>query len=846
MGLSACSDDAAVTAADEGTADGSALDTPSGSGSGEAPCWFESSTDLCPEQPRGVAEEDCPSGALLDGSGFVAGTGLCQPDLPSWDCPEGWEPFQAFTDGSGEEALPPGASQFNRCEPPQPPDDCPPGTLPVPGRAACQPMGTPCPDAAARWPDEVSLRTLAPALTGPIIYVSADAAADGAGTRDNPRPLSAAAVRAAETGIVAMALGDYAATVRLDRRVALLGACVTGTRLAADTSSDSVGVVDIVSAAPVSVANLTLSGDRPGLSVAAGTGESHQLSDLSVEAARTVGITVTGHALHLERMRVTGTRASSTRSFGRALAVLDGAVVTADALAFQGNRDIAISLDGAGASLNATRLLVADTIERLTDGTFGRAIDVRGGATLTLSSALLLSNREVALSAAGTGSVVEANDLLIADTRPRARDSAAGRAVEVDDGATVRLRQVLMRGHREGALVGSGAGTRVELLRVVAQDTLTSLATGDGGYGITISGGASLDAASLLLLRNRSTGLLLSGARTTALVRDAVVASTLAEAAQGGDGIAVESGALADLRRTLVTNNQEAGLFASGTGTRVEFESLAVTATRSNNADGRAGVGLWMQDGATLLGGPLLLASNRFAALYATDASTRVTLSDSLVVDTLPQLRDGRGGMGLFVEQGASVTMQRAAFNHNAEVGLLVSDASTTASLADAVITQTQPRDTGLHGGGAEVQQGASLSLTRVGMQSNTGVSLLVTDEESSATITGLAIEATRTRPSPLGGFGTAVTVQDGASLRGTDLAVAGNPLAGLQLAGTGVTLDLERALFSSNLVGIALQAAGLGSEELRSALREERFEGNGTDISTEAIDIPEPIRDLR
>ena len=847
--LGACSEGGtsqALGGAGSGELDGSGSGSNSGSGegSGSAPCWVASRSGLCPAQPRGSSPSDCPSGRIFEGSGFAPGTGPCKPHLPDWDCPAGWSAVPALTDGSGAENPPEGLPQFHICEPPPLPADCPAGTYARLGSATCQPLGTACPAAAERWPDEATLRAHAPAFTGPIVYAAADGAADGAGTRQSPRPLGAAALRAAQTGLVALALGAYNTPVRLDRGVALVGACVAGTTLASDQPSDSAGVVDIASAAPALLANLSITGERPGLTIAPGSESPHTIAALAIVGVRTVGLLVNGaQAVTLAQLRIDGTRAAEARTFGRAIALTDGATMEASDLTLLGNRDIALSLDGTGTSITASRLLVGATIERLTDGLFGRAIDLRAGATATLNEAELLGNREVAIAADGANTSLTATDLILSSTLARARDSAAGRGLQLTNGATATLTRATIADHLDLALSVDGAGTRATLQQVVVRNTRGALRTGANGYGASITGGAILEASSTLITGSHSAGLLASGLRTRLTLADSLVASTEPDSDGAGNGIAVESGAIADLRRTLLWCNTEAALFATGSS-RVELDDLTATATRSNPSDGRAGLGIWLQEGAAFVADRLLLRGNRFAGLYATGTGTTARATQLVVAGTLPQAGDGRGGVGLFVTEGATAELDAAALLANHELGLLVSDRA-TATLRDAVVADTQPRTNGLHGGGAEVQTGAALRLERALLQRNRGVGLLVTDARTSLTFVNLAIEATRPRAEPLGGFGTGLALIAGGAAVGADLTLTGNSLCGLQLAGDAL-FDITGATISGNAVGIAIQGPGFGLTELRSSLRDEQFEGNGTDISTEQLAIPEPVLDLR
>lgn len=267
-------------------------------------------TDDCDLRPTGSRPEECSSGEIFEDSGFVPGTGTCVPNLEDWDCPVGWRPIDATLDEAGLPLAGAERISFSRCEPPEVPRDCPPGTIALPGDTACRLLGQPCPTAAERWPTDEDLRAMAPGFDGPIVFVSPDGSGDG--SRLDPMSLNLATFLFDEVppgAIIAMALGDYPDMVELDNGVALVGACVGGTRLVPEGDYIDVGAVSMTGALGSLVANLTIDAATNGV-VVRGSPEGevvHQAHDLHVTRAFQRGIAVTAAGrLHLTNIRISG------------------------------------------------------------------------------------------------------------------------------------------------------------------------------------------------------------------------------------------------------------------------------------------------------------------------------------------------------------------------------------------------------------------------------------------------------------------------------------------------------------------------------------------------------------
>jgi hypothetical protein len=731
--------------------------------------------------------------------------------MPDWDCPEGWRSVPGFTDGSGNEDVPEGMTQFSICEPPEgsswvgapegsgvgapelppTPTDCPDGTIAVPGDVACRPMGSPCPTAAERWASEADLRARAPGYDGPVVYVAADAAADGAGTRSSPRPLAEAVNAAAPGSLLALALGDYPSGVRLDRKVALLGACVAGTTVRSSLPfTFDAGVLDLVGGGAALVRDLTVSGSRPGITVTGTITEPHRIEAVMVDEATGFGLDLIGaQTVEGRDLRIEDTAPLADGTLGQGIQMSSGARLTLTGATLRNNHQVGLNAFDAGTTVEATGLLVENTQPQVSDQTSGWGISVQFGAALTLTGATLRNNRDVGLFAFGVGTRVEATGLLVEGTQPEASDQTWGRGIEVTDGAMLTLLGATLRNNRDVGLFAFGVGTRVE-----------------------------------------ATGLLVEGTQPQASDQT------------GGRGIGVQEGAALTLSGATLRNNHEIGLFAGGAGATVEATGLLVENTQPQASDQTGGRGINVQNGAALTLTGATLRNNRELGLFASDDGTAVTATGLLVENTQPQVSDQTGGRGIEVTDGASLTVTGSTIRNNRELGLFAFGVGTRVEATGLLVENTQPQVSDqTFGRGISVQEGAAITLTGATLRSNHEVGLFANDAGTAVTATGLLIKDTQPQASD-GLFGDGLLVSEGASLTGTDITLWENARCGLQIAFEGVSVAVQGALIGRNQIGTNLQSSDFTRADLAVGLRGETYWENGLDLGAESLPIPDPL----
>ncbi len=822
---------------------GSGAGSGSGEGSASAPCWFETGAGFCPAQPRGLAAAACP-GPLLQDPSLAQGTALCAVQNFDTTCADGWTRLPALQEGSGT-PLPAELASLTRCElPAEPPADCPSGFIALPGTDRCQRMGAACPPVGERWHDEATLRALAPGFTGPILYISPDAAADGTGTRESPRLLSAAAVRAAQDGILALSIGTHTGAVRLDRHVALLGSCVDATTLTTSQASETLGVVDISPSGAVAVSNLTITGARPGIWVHGEVAAPHEIEAVTIAETPVYGLIASSPQLiHAHHLRVHDLLPRpSTQTLGRGVEVQNGARLVAEGLVVERASEVGVVISGAGTTIEATDLVVQQTLPRATDRAFGRGLVVNAGATAQLQGALLRDNTEVGVSLSGEGATLDADRLVVLRTLANPR-SLLGRGLELKGGAQADLRDTLVRGNHELGLYVSDSGSRLVASRLQVDETRLATDTSSSGGGLRLQSGASATLEQALFRDNIAFGIEVVGAGTTLRLDRLTVADSAPSRSLSttSGGLLTRDGATVTGSDLLLARNHGLALLVAEAGSAADLRRLRIWNTLSRGLDDRQGQAIHVAAGGRLTATDLHLDNNHEVAVDLRDAGSQVRLDRLLVEQTQPRTTDGRAGRAIELSGGAELAIADAVLRESHELALFVSGNATrfTADRLLVEATAPQPR-TGLLGHGISLQDGAAATLSNLILRDNKGLALIVTDAATDAELHRVAIADTAPHPGD-GRFGIGLGLYNQATLRGDDIALLRNRRCALQIAGTGVSLSLDRVRLSGSEVGANLQADNIGLEALQQALQNEQYDGNGQDVALSAIELPDP-----
>lgn len=700
-------------------------------------------------------------GGVPDAGSWVTDACLALPALPEaprlsdWTCPTGWEavethPVTAVELGSGY------APAVKACAPPALPASCPSGQRPALGSTGCVSVGDPCP--AGDFPA---------GLSGTVYYVKAGASGNGL-SPSTPMGTIAAALAAAPAGAtIAVARGTYAEYVPLIRAVTLWGACAQETIISAPSRSATRGAIDIGAAATVK--NLKVTGPRPGV-WASFNAEYARLEGVIVEAAELVGVFVSDSGkLELSDVLVTGTLADpADGSMGRGLQVRSGGQVRGAQVVVEKNRDVGVTLDGAGCSAELLDLVVRDTQSETATRAFGLGMEVRYGARATLTRALFEKNRN-------------------------------------------------------SALVSDKAGSRLTLTDVVLQDTLPQENNSQYGGGLELAAGVTAEATRLFIRRNRATGIRLGGASFTATDLAVVGTEGRASDATQGLGLVMDTAAQATLSRAVFAQNRVADLLIAGQGTRLALDDARFYGTRAQGSDGKWGMGFIAMDQAAL-------TATRLAIEHADDVGGQVqgrsvaTLNDLSVRDT--GYGSGRiAGDGLAVQSGAQAIVTRAAFRANRRIAV-GAHAGAVVQLTDLTVSDTGTDFNGLFGRGVVAQNGAIVSVLRGDFARTREAALYAFGAD-----TRLYVEAARvtdTQPSITAEQeGRALSVEAGANAEVSCLFARGNREVAVNATEPGTRLLLRRSSLVET-TGVSVFGDGVAaSVEATVTIEDSEIQGN-------------------
>jgi hypothetical protein len=545
--------------------------------------------------------------------------------MRDWVCPDGWEPEKIGDAESWAHSI---------CNPPSPPK-CSTGQVAFPGEAMCHPLGTPCP--SGDFLDEATIRSLAPGFAGKVSYVRLGAT--GTGTSTEPYGNPADALLASKAGdIIAFAPGNYQAGGPLPPGIAYVGSCVEKTSVTRPGTAEDEATVEFDANGGVRIANFRIVGDRPGVS-AWDNKKPVSLHAIEISSALTAGILFGTKSTsgEISDVVVRDTRPSAKGDFGRGIDVYTKAPLKLSRVVLEGNHEVALNLAAGGAVVEASDLLVRDTVAPSTSSEFGGfGIVVATKDTATMRRALFERNEGAGINILGAGARVTAEDVVVRDTVPLP-PRIGGFGLTLNEGARVTLTRALFERNARVGIAVASAGSHLTLVGGVVRDTVEPQ-TGEGGAatGIYLDESAEMDADRVVLQHNSVDGVMASNG-ALATVRDLVVVGCDGpQSDQLRRAFDVIQGAQVTVERGVIVRTQEAALVVGNTGSRMDVSDMLIQDTRSSFADGSAGRALDAHDGGFVRVSRAALVGNREVAVAVWDTGTLVELRDVLVTRTLP------------------------------------------------------------------------------------------------------------------------------------------------------------------------------------------------------------------
>ncbi len=565
-----------------------------------------------------------------------------------------------------------------------------------------------------------------------VLYVR-QGALGGDGSMVHPYGTIAAATIVSTPGtLIVVGKGDYDERVDLFRGVTLVGACAAETRIVPSASSTLPAVR--MGEPEASVSRVTVAPVAPLVGVEVGADV--RMTDTIVDGATGGAIYVRpGGGLGGSRIALIHTRVGEGRASAAALALDRDAAATVASL------QIADCDGSAVAALSSGGVFVADDAAISDVGIadeLPRALLAQNGATITLRASLLVRPRGSPGVALAAGALVRLEDSLVVGDRSAGAEATPDLGLISADGARIELERVRFAhvgAYASAALAGS-------------TNTLTDVVVRDFG--------------------SEHIGLGVAFVGTT----EAVVT----------------------LRRALVVDGRNAGLFASGVG------------------------GFGMPEGV----GPALDVED-FTLVRAND--------------------DGAdAGYGMALDTGAHGTVRRVSLTGVRGDAILAAHDGTDVAFEDLAILDSAEQGDGLYGRAIEIQYGAHVAVQRSRIERATEIAVLAIGEGSDLSMSDVAILGTRARSCAESGCSTApggIAVGVTSAARGalSGFLIDGAPLCGLQIA-HDAELDVSDGVVRGAAVGACVEVAGYDIGRVTGSVS---YENNDINVDTAERAVPEP-----
>ncbi len=721
------------------------------------------------------------------------------------------------------------------------PDVCDP--WPASGYASCPPGQAHFPGT----PGCAAIGTVCPSgefadLGATALYVTASTtAASGDGSMGAPFTSITAAINSTPAGgTIVLGLGTFDEDFLIDRPVTLRGSCVAGTTVVSSSRAQDLGVVTVD--AEVELTDLTIAGERIGVLVESGRLHGH---DLAIAGARQTGVRVSGGLAILEDVIIRDTQASPDGMFGygRGMEVRGGGRVEVARAVLENNREIGIALrDPVTEPHRFTGVAVVATQLESAANT-GRALNIAESASAVFERAVFEDNHDVAI-ALSYGGMLELHDAVVRDTEVVASGQfGVGIAVNADSHA-VGSRVWITHNRTAGFAVGSDPNEQssIDFTDLLVEETEGD-ADGQFGRGIEVGYGADARLERVWIRGNRLHGLFVDGAGSTITATDAFSLETRAKAADGssGWGASATNGSHLTLRRAVLDRNVSTAASFSGEGTEVILRDLIVEDTAPGvGVVGPCGRGLNAQEGVRLIVERARLFRNREVGIVIHDPTTLATLSDIRVEDTAT-VGLGVLGSGIGIQLGAHMTLDRAEVSDSRECGVFVHDQGATLIAKDLLVRDGRGTPQfGTFGRGLNVQTGGRIQGTRVLLEDNREAAAVVANAGSSLALSEVTIRGTRQRlcaatDCPNEGAGAGVVVRDSAGAAMTKFLLEDNFLTGAQIS-DGATIDLTDGDVVRHPVGVNVQTVGFDNNRVLNGVR---YIDNGVPVNGASLFVP-------
>jgi hypothetical protein len=354
---------------------------------------------------------------------------------------------------------------------------------------------------------------------------------------------------------------------------------------------------------------------------------------------------------------------------------------------------------------------------------------------------------------------------------------------------------------------------------------------------IALGADASADLSRMVIEGHCQVAVDANDSATVTLV-DSVVRDTDSRAdGELGWGVGVRAGARVHVERSLIERNRHSGVDATGPGSTASLTDVVIRDTESQRLEEGAGRAVGGFNGASIELQRVAFDRNRDAGvLVFSDVTLRG--SDILVRDT----RGAGHGIGLgFHIQDATADLERVVVADSRGMGIHARQGSVV-DLRDVFVYRTRGRETDdLFGTALWVLDGASVSAERIVLADNRNASVISVHPESTVSLLDAVIQRTLPESCPPEGCpeyhlsGTGALAIMGASLTMERFLVEESSFCGLQIA-EGGQMDASHGTVRHNVIGACNSDASFDIARLQDDVT---YLENESNLDTTMLPVP-------
>jgi len=314
----------------------------------------------------------------------------------------------------------------------------------------------------------------------------------------------------------------------------------------------------------------------------------------------------------------------------------------------------------------------------------------------------------------------------------------------------------------------------------------------DGTFGAALGTGRAEGTFSRVVLEdNQNNGIVATGEESIITITDVAIRDMEPSTRSGGYGIGltVQSGRV-EVSRTILEQSLGVAVQVQDGGT-VTLTDSVVRDTLPRRGDELEGHAARIYENGTFEASRMLFERNRRTAITPIEDGATVTLTDIIIRDTMSDA-DGNYGAAIAALNGNRVDVERAIFERNVSSTVFGIGDDQLTTLTDVVIRDGLPGEAdGRRGRGVEAIFGARAELERVLVERCHDVGVLAAevgfdpDIHSSVSLTDVVVRDISSEQSN-GRFGQGVMLQFGADGDATRLLLERNQDMGLFIGGAG------------------------------------------------------------